>query len=85
LELNLTGVEPVSQTNLALIHCQAAQLNTGLVQLSLSRTWANKLPLNINENHLKEVIEDLMAPDETYLNYKRYIPVNLAQLGVTKA
>ena len=68
-----------------MIHCQAAQLNTGLVQLSLSRKRANNLPLNINENHLKEVIEDLMAPDENYLNYERYIPVNLAQLGVTRA
>ena len=74
LENSLLETDLVSRENLASAHYEAARLNTGLVQLlCLYRTRLNNLPLNIDEYDIQEVIEGLLATNESYLNHKNMI------------
>jgi K+-sensing histidine kinase KdpD len=71
---SLVETDPISREHLASAHYEAARLNTGLVQLlSLYRAGSDNLPLNIDEYHLDDVIEDLLATNESYLNHKNMI------------
>ncbi|MFQ3189646.1 MAG: K+-sensing histidine kinase KdpD [Paraglaciecola sp.] len=71
---SLIETDPVSREHLASAHYEAARLNTGLVQLlSLYRAGSDNLPLNIDEYHIDDVIEDLLATNESYLNHKNII------------
>lgn len=68
------GSDSVSKEHLASAHYEAARLNTGLVQLlSLYRAGLNNLPLNIDEHHLEDVVDDLLSANENYLNHKNMI------------
>ncbi|MFB1035417.1 MAG: ATP-binding protein [Sinobacterium sp.] len=74
LGLSLVETDPISRAHLASAHYEAARLNTGLVQLlSLYRAGSDNLPLNIDECHIEDVIEDLLATNEGYLNHKNMI------------
>jgi K+-sensing histidine kinase KdpD len=71
---SLVETNPVSREHLASAHYEAARLNTGLVQLlSLYRAGSDNLPLTIDEYHIDDVIEDLLATNESYLNHKNMI------------
>ncbi|MBU3003055.1 sensor histidine kinase [Paraglaciecola arctica] len=66
--------DPQSKEHLASAHYEASRLNIGLVQLlSLYRAGLNSLPLNIDEHHIEDVIEDLLATNESYLSHKNMI------------
>ena len=66
--------DALSREHLASAHYEAARLNTGLVQLlSLYRAGLDNLPLNIDEYHIEDVIEDLLATNESYLNHKNMV------------
>jgi len=68
---SLVEVDPKSREHLASAHYEAARLNTGLVQLlSLYRAGLDNLPINIDEHDIEDVIEDLLATNESYLNHK---------------
>ena len=68
---SLVEADPLSREHLASAHYEAARLNTGLVQLlSLYRAGSDNLPINIDEYHIEDVIEDLLATNESYLNHK---------------
>jgi K+-sensing histidine kinase KdpD len=70
----LAGANPIAREHLASAHYEAARLNTGLVQLlSLYRAGLDNLPLNIDEHDLEDVIDDLRATNESYLNHKNMI------------
>jgi K+-sensing histidine kinase KdpD len=71
---SLVETSPKSREHLASAHYEAARLNTGLVQLlSLYRAGLDNLPLNIDEYDIEDVIEDLLATNESYLNHKNMI------------
>ncbi|MFT7261865.1 MAG: K+-sensing histidine kinase KdpD [Glaciecola sp.] len=71
---SMVETDPVSRKHLASAHYEAARLNTGLVQLlSLYRAGSDNLPLNIDEHYIEDVIEDLLATNESYLNHKNMI------------
>lgn len=71
---SLVEADPVTRENLASAHYEAARLNTGLVQLlSLYRAGLNSLPINIDEHDIEDVIDDLLATNESYLNHKNMI------------
>ena len=71
---SLVETDPESRKHLASAHYEAARLNTGLVQLlSLYRAGSDNLPLNIDEYHIEDIIEDLLATNESYLNHKNMI------------
>lgn len=71
---SLVETDPESRKHLASAHYEAARLNTGLVQLlSLYRAGSDNLPLNIDEYHVEDIIEDLLATNESYLNHKNMI------------
>jgi K+-sensing histidine kinase KdpD len=71
---SLQETDPLSREHLASAHYEAARLNTGLVQLlSLYRAGLDNLPLNIDEHHIEDVTDDLMATNESYLNHKNMI------------
>lgn len=60
--------------HLASAHYEASRLNTGLVQLlSLYRAGLNNMPLNIDEQYIDELVEDLQATNESYINHKNMI------------
>ena len=74
LSQSLVDTDPVSRDNLASAHYEAARLNTGLVQLlSLYRAGSDNLPLNIDEYDIEDVIDNLLATNESYLNHKNMI------------
>jgi K+-sensing histidine kinase KdpD len=57
---------------LASVHYEASRLNTGLVQLlSLYRAEMGSLPLNIDEHYVEDVVDDLVATNESYMNHKK--------------
>jgi K+-sensing histidine kinase KdpD len=71
---SLSETDPLTREHLASAHYEAARLNTGLVQLlSLYRAGLDNLPLNIDEYDLEDVIEGLLATNESYLNHKNMI------------
>lgn len=66
--------DPLTSEHLASAHYEAARLNTGLVQLlSLYRAGLDNLPLNIDEFDIEDVIEELLATNESYLKHKNMI------------
>lgn len=74
LSHSLVAPDTLSREHLASAHYEAARLNTGLVQLlSLYRAGLDNLPINIDEHHLDDVIESLLATNESYLNHKNMI------------
>ncbi|WP_299081312.1 HAMP domain-containing sensor histidine kinase [uncultured Paraglaciecola sp.] len=74
LNQSLVEADPLSRKHLASAHYEAAKLNTGLVQLlSLYRAGIDSLPINIDECDIENVIDDLLATNESYLNHKNMI------------
>ncbi|WP_339766766.1 ATP-binding protein [uncultured Paraglaciecola sp.] len=60
-------------------HYEAARLNTGLVQLlSLYRAGMNNMPLNIDEHYVEDVVDEILAANESYINHKK-ITLNVEQ------
>tara|TARA_R110002167_G_scaffold36273_1_gene115044 strand:+ start:1205 stop:1897 length:693 start_codon:yes stop_codon:yes gene_type:complete len=71
---SLVDPDPKSREHLASAHYEAARLNTGLVQLlSLYRAGLDNLLINIDEHNIEDVVEDLLATNESYLNHKNMI------------
>lgn len=71
---SLLVTDSLSRENLASAHYETARLNTGLVQLlSLYRAGLDNLPLNIDESYIEDVIENLLATNESYLNHRNMI------------
>ncbi|MFT6991743.1 MAG: K+-sensing histidine kinase KdpD [Paraglaciecola sp.] len=71
---SLIETDPLSREHLASAHYEAARLNTGLVQLlSLYRAGLDNMPLNVDEHVIEDVIENLLATNESYLNHKNMI------------
>ncbi|GAC19931.1 sensor histidine kinase [Paraglaciecola arctica] len=71
---SLVDPDPKSRVHLASAHYEAARLNTGLVQLlSLYRAGLDNLLINIDEHNIEDVVEDLLATNESYLNHKNMI------------
>jgi K+-sensing histidine kinase KdpD len=61
-----------STENLASAHYEAARLNTGLVQLlSLYRAGLGNLPINIDQHYIDDVVEEILARNESYLAHKK--------------
>ncbi|MCY7296966.1 sensor histidine kinase [Alteromonas sp. a30] len=57
---------------IAAIHYEASRMNTSLVQiLSLYRADLDELPLNINEHFADDLIDELLASNKNYINYKK--------------
>ena len=57
--------------HLASAHYEASRLNTGLVQLlSLYRAGLNSLPLNIDQHYIEDVVDEVLASNERYLQHK---------------
>jgi K+-sensing histidine kinase KdpD len=60
-------------------HYEASRLNTGLVQLlSLYRAGMDNMPLNIDEHYIEDVIDEILATNESYINHKK-ITLNIEQ------
>ncbi|MDU0354661.1 HAMP domain-containing sensor histidine kinase [Paraglaciecola aquimarina] len=71
LSQSVASHDNITREHLASAHYEAARLNTGLVQLlSLYRAGLNNLPINIDENFLDEMVEELVATNESYINHK---------------
>lgn len=63
---------PQASQQLANVHYEAARLNTGLVQLlSLYRSKNEPLPLNINECFIDDLIEEVLASNQLYIQQKQ--------------
>lgn len=68
LSANVADKDPQEAEELARLHYEAARLNTNLLQLlSLYRVEKNQLPLNIESHYLDDVIEELVAKNELYI------------------
>ncbi|AWL12262.1 hypothetical protein HMF8227_01789 [Saliniradius amylolyticus] len=60
---------PEANENLARLHYEASRVNTGLMQLlSLYRAEKQRLPLNIDEHVLEDVVDDIIATHEGYMH-----------------
>ncbi|WP_088328851.1 HAMP domain-containing sensor histidine kinase [Lacimicrobium sp. SS2-24] len=58
----------VITSNLASLQYEAFRLNTGLMQLlSLYRAEKQKLPVSIDEVYVEDLIDDILATNETYI------------------
>lgn len=56
---------------LAVAHYESARLNTGLVQLlSLYRAELENLPINVDECFVEDLVEELVANNESYILHK---------------
>ena len=65
------SMEPDSeqQSQLANIHYEAYRVNTNMVQLlALYRHDKDQLPLQLSENYLIDLLEDLVARNQLYIN-----------------
>ncbi|MDP5039911.1 MAG: ATP-binding protein [Paraglaciecola sp.] len=61
-----------SAHHLASAHYEASRLNTGLVQLlSLYRAGLNSLPVNIDQHYLEDIVDEILATNESYLQHKK--------------
>jgi K+-sensing histidine kinase KdpD len=79
LGLSISPENDQAAEQLASVHYEAARLNTGLVQLlSLYRAKMGHLPLNIDEHFVEDVVDDLVAANESYMNHKK-ISLEVAQ------
>jgi K+-sensing histidine kinase KdpD len=59
-------------TNLASLQYEAFRLNTGLMQLlSLYRAEKQQLPVSIDEVYVEDIIDDILATNETYITNKQ--------------
>lgn len=57
--------------NMAKVHYEAQRINSGLIQLlTLYRQQNDSLPLNIEEHHWDEVVEELLLNNEMYLEQR---------------
>lgn len=71
LSLKFNDKETEEAQELAQIHYEASRLNSNLLQmLSLYRARQDALPINIEEWYLDEVVEELLAKNELYINNK---------------
>ena len=69
---SITELDCDSAENLASAHYEASRLNTGLVQLlSLYRAGLDSLPINIDQHYIDDVVEEVLASNESYLAHKR--------------
>lgn len=76
---SMTELDSDSAENLASAHYEASRLNTGLVQLlSLYRAGLDSLPINIDQHYIDDVVEDMLARNESYLAHKK-ITLNVRQ------
>ncbi|GGD54039.1 sensor histidine kinase [Lacimicrobium alkaliphilum] len=58
--------------NLASLQYEAFRLNTGLMQLlSLYRAEKQQLPVSIDEVYVEDIIDDILATNETYISNKQ--------------
>lgn len=56
---------------LAIAHYESTRLNTGLVQLlSLYRAELENLPINVDECFIEDLVEELVANNESYILHK---------------
>ena len=63
-----------TRAELAQIHYEIARVNSNLLQLLVLYKNNNKhLPLNIEEHYLDELIDELWAKNEMYINNKQII------------
>jgi signal transduction histidine kinase len=57
--------------NMAKVHYEAQRINSGLIQLlTLYRDQQGALPLNVDEHHWDEVLEELLLNNEVYLEQR---------------
>lgn len=71
---SMVNPDVITSEHFASAHYEAARLNTGLVQLlSLYRAGLDNMPLNIDEHYIEDVVEELKACNESYLNHKNMI------------
>lgn len=57
--------------NIAKVHYEAQRINSGLIQLlTLYREQNGSLPLDIDEHHWDEVVEELLLNNEIYLEQR---------------
>ncbi|WP_016957201.1 sensor histidine kinase [Catenovulum agarivorans] len=62
---------PEHADELASLHYEASRLNTNLLQLlSLYRAEKHQLPLTIEENFVSDVVEEMLAKNELYIEKK---------------
>ncbi|WP_340680401.1 HAMP domain-containing sensor histidine kinase [Paraglaciecola sp.] len=74
LTQSISTENQLTKDHLASAHYEASRLNTGLVQLlSLYRAGLNSLPLNIDQHYIEDVIDELLATNESYLQHKNMI------------
>lgn len=69
-KLEMKGAEEAQE--LAGIHYEASRLNSNLLQiLSLYREDCDSLPMNIDEYYLDEVLEELVAKNQLYIDNRQ--------------
>ncbi|TDF42132.1 HAMP domain-containing histidine kinase [Alteromonadaceae bacterium M269] len=69
---NIAQQNPEASKELASLHYEASRVNTGLMQLlSLYRSEQDHLPINVDEHYLEDVIEELVATNENYIENKK--------------
>lgn len=72
LGANITETDTPAAEHLASAHYEAARLNTGLVQLlSLYRAEMENLPINVDECHVEDLLEELLANNKNYVQHKK--------------
>jgi len=60
--------EQETSSELAKLHYEASRLNTNLLQLlSLYRAEKSSLPVNIEEHHILDIVEEIMTKNQLYL------------------
>ncbi|EWH12145.1 histidine kinase [Catenovulum agarivorans DS-2] len=68
---NCAQHDPEQATELASLHYEASRLNTNLLQLlSLYRAEKHQLPLTIEENFVADLVEEMLAKNELYIEKK---------------
>lgn len=60
--------EQETSSELAKLHYEASRLNTNLLQLlSLYRAEKSSLPINIEEHHILDIVEEIITKNQLYL------------------
>jgi signal transduction histidine kinase len=71
LSANIEKQNPEASKELASLHYEASRVNTGLMQLlSLYRVELDRLPLNVDQHYVDDIIEDLIATNGNYIENK---------------
>ncbi len=80
LSTNIEKQNPEASKELASLHYEASRVNTGLMQLlSLYRVELDRLPLNVDQHYIEDLIEDLIATNGNYIENKNMqLDVNVA-------